>query len=114
MHLPTGAAIMAKNRISDHEEAAEMLKAAAHPERLRILDRLATGLLCVSDVEKELGMPQPTVSGHLGVLRRAGLVDRVTEGRRRCYYISDSRVMEIVRIASTKPGRPLDPPKCGI
>jgi len=99
-------------KTSDPSGAAEFLKAAAHPQRLRILERLAEGVLCVSEVEGELGMPQPTVSGHLNVLRRAGLVDYRTDGRKRCYYICDKRAAEIVRIALQDPGAKTGPPAC--
>lgn len=50
------------------------LKLLADPTRLRILNLLAAGELCVCDVVELLALPQPTVSRHLGVLRRAALV----------------------------------------
>lgn len=49
-------------------------KSVADPTRLRILNLLAAGELCVCDVVDILALPQPTVSRHLGLLRRAGLV----------------------------------------
>lgn len=51
-----------------------LFKAFADPTRLRILNALAAGELCVCDLVELLGLPQPTVSRHLGALRRAGLV----------------------------------------
>jgi len=104
--------IMPTWKIIDPSGAAELLKAVAHPQRLRILDRLSGGVLCVSEVEAELGMPQPTVSGHLNVLRKAGLVECRTVGRKRCYYICDGRADEIVRIASSRAGEKQPPPAC--
>ena len=64
------------------------LRALADPTRLRILallqrkggcscdavDARAAGL-CVCDLEKALGLTQPTITHHLKVLREAGLVD---------------------------------------
>ena len=50
----------------------------ADPTRIRILNVLAAGELCVCDVVALLGLPQPTVSRHLAYLRGSGLV----EGRR--------------------------------
>jgi len=55
-------------------DADARLKALADPTRLRILNLLASGELCVCDLVELLALPQPTVSRHLGTLRRAGLV----------------------------------------
>jgi ArsR family transcriptional regulator len=46
----------------------------ADPTRLRILNLLAAGELCVCDLVDLLDLPQPLVSRHLAYLRRAGLV----------------------------------------
>jgi DNA-binding transcriptional ArsR family regulator len=54
--------------------AAELLLAVAEPTRLRILNCLAAAPLFVSDLQAVLDLPQPTVSRHLQVLRRADLV----------------------------------------
>jgi ArsR family transcriptional regulator len=47
----------------------------ADATRIRILNLLAAGELCVCDVVALLRLPQPTVSRHLAYLRRAGLVE---------------------------------------
>jgi DNA-binding transcriptional ArsR family regulator len=54
--------------------AAELLLTVAEPTRLRILNCLAAAPLFVSDLQAVLDLPQPTVSRHLQVLRRADLV----------------------------------------
>ena len=54
--------------------AAELLLTVAEPTRLRILNCLAAAPLFVSDLQAILELPQPTVSRHLQVLRRANLV----------------------------------------
>jgi DNA-binding transcriptional ArsR family regulator len=53
---------------------AELLLAVAEPTRLRILNCLSAAPLFVSDLQAVLELPQPTVSRHLQVLRRADLV----------------------------------------
>jgi ArsR family transcriptional regulator len=53
---------------------ADVLVTAAEPTRLRILNCLAAAPLFVSDLQELLDLPQPTVSRHLQVLRRAELV----------------------------------------
>jgi ArsR family transcriptional regulator, arsenate/arsenite/antimonite-responsive transcriptional repressor len=54
--------------------AAQFLLTVAEPTRLRILNCLAAAPLFVSDLQAVLDLPQPTVSRHLQVLRRADLV----------------------------------------
>lgn len=54
--------------------ALQRLLAVAEPTRLRILNCLAAAPLFVSDLQAVLDLPQPTVSRHLQVLRRAELV----------------------------------------
>jgi ArsR family transcriptional regulator, arsenate/arsenite/antimonite-responsive transcriptional repressor len=54
--------------------AADLLLTIAEPTRLRILNCLAAAPLFVSDLQSVLDLPQPTVSRHLQVLRKADLV----------------------------------------
>jgi ArsR family transcriptional regulator len=54
--------------------AADLLLTVAEPTRLRILNCLAAAPLFVSDLQAVLQLPQPTISRHLQVLRRAELV----------------------------------------
>ena len=54
--------------------ATDILLTVAEPTRLRILNCLAAAPLFVSDLQEVLDLPQPTVSRHLQVLRRAELV----------------------------------------
>ncbi|MBJ7604032.1 MAG: helix-turn-helix transcriptional regulator [Candidatus Dormibacteraeota bacterium] len=54
----------------------------AHTVRLKILERLVeTGEQTVNDLARHLGMSQPRVSWHLGMLRRGGAVRQRREGR---------------------------------
>jgi ArsR family transcriptional regulator, arsenate/arsenite/antimonite-responsive transcriptional repressor len=53
---------------------ADLLLTVAEPTRLRILNCLAAAPLFVSDLQAVLDLPQPTVSRHLQVLRRADVV----------------------------------------
>jgi len=54
--------------------STDLLLTVAEPTRLRILNCLAAAPLFVSDLQVILDLPQPTVSRHLQVLRRADLV----------------------------------------
>ncbi len=55
--------------------------ALADPTRRRILEHLAHGDRCVTDLAKPYSMSLPAVSKHLRVLERAGLVRRHRNGR---------------------------------
>lgn len=52
----------------------ELLLTLAEPTRLRIVNCLAAAPLFVSDLQSVLQLPQPTVSRHLTVLKRARVV----------------------------------------
>jgi ArsR family transcriptional regulator len=49
--------------------------------RLRILDVLAAGPVCVAEIAEAIGLSQPTASHHLRILRHAGLVDSTRTGK---------------------------------
>src|SRR5690242_11329103 len=55
--------------------------ALADPTRRRILEQLADGDRCVTDLAAPHRMSLPAVSKHLRVLEKAGLVQRRREGR---------------------------------
>jgi ArsR family transcriptional regulator len=56
------------------ERPTEIFRAMADPTRLRILHILRKGELCVGDLVTVLGIPQPSASRHLTLLRKAGLI----------------------------------------
>jgi DNA-binding transcriptional ArsR family regulator len=57
--------------------------ALADPTRRAILARLASGGADVSELKKPFDLSQPTISKHLKVLERAGLVERGRDAQRR-------------------------------
>lgn len=74
--------------ISDYES---VLKAAADPVRARILKLLEGQELCVCELIEVLGFSQSTVSGHLSLLKKAGLVKDRREGRWAHYSLIDKK-----------------------
>jgi ArsR family transcriptional regulator len=58
-----------------------VLPALAEPTRVRLIALLGDGETCVCHLVTALALPQPVVSRHLGVLRRAGLVAARRDGR---------------------------------
>lgn len=70
--------------IKDSGDALSMAFAAlADPTRRAILARLASGDADVSELMKPFALSQPTISKHLKVLERAGLVTRGCDAQRR-------------------------------
>lgn len=61
---------------------AVAFKALGDPTRLEMVDLLARaeGSLCVCDIESRFDLSQPTISHHLGLLRKAGLVTTERRG----------------------------------
>ena len=65
-----------------------LYKALADESRLKILFLLSElGEACVRDIQQVLRVPQPTVSRHLGLLKRMGLVDNHRRGKWNYYFI---------------------------
>ncbi len=78
---------------------ASLLAALADPVRLRIVSMLAAapgGTACGCELEDPLGLAQPTVSHHLGILREAGLVVGERRGRWVHYRVVPERLGEII------------------
>jgi len=65
----------------------DVFRAFADPTRLRILNLLAEGEVCVCDLCGVLDEIQPKVSRHLAYLRRAGLVEVRQDGKWKHYRI---------------------------
>ena len=67
----------------------------AEPNRRAILGLLASSERSVGEIEHQLQMPQPSVSKHLGVLRKAGFVEARVDAQRRVYRIKPEPLMEV-------------------
>jgi ArsR family transcriptional regulator, arsenate/arsenite/antimonite-responsive transcriptional repressor len=63
--------------------------ALAHKGRLRILSLLRESELYVCQIRTVVGLANSTVSAHLGILRRGGLVSEQKEGRWVRYALTD-------------------------
>ena len=69
-------------------QCATVLKALADETRLRLLESLLVEEKCVTELVRELRCPQPHISHHLRILRDAGLVEGLREGKQVCYRIA--------------------------
>jgi len=67
----------------------------AEPNRRAILSLLVSAEQSVGEIERQLGMSQPTVSKHLRVLRDAGFVDSTVDAQRRLYRLRPESLQEL-------------------
>jgi DNA-binding transcriptional ArsR family regulator len=67
----------------------------AEPNRRAILSLLLSSERSVGDIERELRLPQPSVSKHLRVLREAGFVESRIDAQRRLYRLRPEPLMEL-------------------
>jgi DNA-binding transcriptional ArsR family regulator len=74
----------------------DAFNAIAEPRRRQIVDLLARrGTLAVGALVAALGLPQPAVSKHLGVLREVGIVSATKEGRQRVYQLQANELRPV-------------------
>lgn len=81
----------------DHIKGSELLKALGHPVRLKMVEGLLCGECNVKKMVKALGLPQSTVSQHLGILKNRGIVQIRKEGVKTCYRVTDPRIKELMK-----------------
>ena len=67
----------------------------AEPNRRAILSLLVSSQQSVGEIERQLRMPQPTVSKHLRVLRDAGFVESTVDAQRRLYRLKPEPLQEV-------------------
>jgi DNA-binding transcriptional ArsR family regulator len=67
----------------------------AEPNRRTILSLLLSSERSVGEIERELGLSQPSVSKHLRVLREAGFVESRIEAQRRLYRLRPEPLREL-------------------
>ena len=73
---------------------ADFCAALSDPTRIFILYALNENPLNVTELTNELGVPQPTISRHLKVLRERGLVYTERQGTVITYHLVDQRVIQ--------------------
>ncbi len=77
------------------EVIAERFRVLSEPLRISLLDVLRDGEATVRELQDATGASQQNVSKHLGVLLRAGIVDRRKEGNFSVYSIVDPMVFAL-------------------
>ncbi|MCX2744096.1 metalloregulator ArsR/SmtB family transcription factor [Mangrovivirga sp. M17] len=77
-------------------ELANTLKVFAHPARIAIIEHMLKVNACInSDLVKELGMAQASISQHLKELKFAGIIQGTVEGSSMNYCINPDKWKEV-------------------
>jgi len=86
----------------DHvRSVAETFRMLGDPTRVKILDTLGTGELCVNDLAAKVGISESAVSHQLRLLRTMRLVRVRREGRLAYYAVDDDHILELLNQART-------------
>lgn len=80
------------------QQAADMLKAMAHPMRLKIIDILRNSeqALTVTEIYQALELEQAVASHHLSILKNKGIVVVSREGKNSCYSLKFETISAIL------------------
>lgn len=79
--------------------SAELFKTIGHPVRIKILQLLDKGELCVCDMIEQIDIEQSNLSQHLSVLKKQGLLDSRKDGQRVIYWLSYPLVKNLLVLA---------------
>ncbi|MFH0985055.1 MAG: metalloregulator ArsR/SmtB family transcription factor [Candidatus Omnitrophota bacterium] len=76
--------------------AANTLRVIAHPDRLRIIEKLKVRKCSVGELVVALGLPQAVVSKHLALLKNAGLLSSEADANFRHYSLTNTHVLDVL------------------
>lgn len=85
------------------DRGVSVLKAMAHPVRLKIIKILMDRECNVTNLERDIGLSQSGVSQHLRILRLSGVIEPERDGKEICYRIIDPVVEQIVKLIAGEP-----------
>lgn len=103
-HLPGSEADARRRRLLETgtvEAIAETFRVVGDPTRVRILDALSAGELCVCDIAGLVGISESAVSHQLRLLRSMRLVRPRRAGRQVFYTVDDQHIVQLLRLAIT-------------
>ena len=74
---------------------ADTFRILGDPTRVRIVDALASGQLCVHEISEHIGISESAVSHHLRLMRSMRIVRARREGRCVYYTLDDQHVLDL-------------------
>jgi DNA-binding transcriptional ArsR family regulator len=102
-HHPPARAWPMPPEDAELEQASAMFRALGDPARLRLLARLASGEVCVTELAEFEDEKLTTVSARLKTLHDVTLVKRRREAKHIYYSLSDTHVLRLVEKSSMLP-----------
>jgi DNA-binding transcriptional ArsR family regulator len=99
--MPQKRKIMNDNEMKKFKIRAEIVKAMAHPTRLFFMTELANGKQSVNALQEMVGCDVSTVSKHLTVLRKAGIVIDEKVGTQVFYSLKLPCIMNFMECVET-------------
>lgn len=75
-------------KLTTSDRRVQVIKALAHPARLAVVEALASGPRCVTELQVIVGGDLSTVSKHLTLMRKAGWIDCEKRGQQVFYHLS--------------------------
>jgi len=84
------------DREEDIQQAAQAIKAIAHPLRLKILCVLGDQEVSVQDIVEQVGTSQSNISQHLAILRDKGVLATRKDANRVFYRVDDLRTLKLI------------------
>ena len=94
--------------VSPEVHISKLLSLIGQPSRIQILLIISIQEACVCHLEAVLGMRQASISQHLMVLRKAGLVTAHRDGRNIFYHLVHPEVVEVLNQAALLAGSDLE------
>ena len=95
----------------NENELSDILKAIAHPVRLRILRALSGTERNVGEIDEAANVGQPALSQQLAVLRKAGVVATRKDAKLVFYRIEEDRILAVSKdLAALIAGEPREGP----
>lgn len=89
---------LTKQMQQSSRQASQLLKSLSHPDRLLLLCQLTQGEYCVGDLEKLVGIGQPSLSQQLGILRKQELVATRRDGKQIYYHIVSEDALAVLQL----------------
>lgn len=80
----------------DYEAKSSLIKAIANPNRLKIIDILSCGEQCACDLLDHFEFSQPSLSHHVNVLSKSGLIKVRKEGQWNYYSLNQVESTKIL------------------
>jgi ArsR family transcriptional regulator len=85
--------------LKTRERIAKILKILGDPNRIKIVELLRNGEMCQCDIIPIINQSQPTVSRHLSLLEKNGVLTSRREGVKMIYKIGNWNVLKIIELA---------------